>query len=58
MVDPVLLPEDGQSYERAAIMDWLQQHGTSPLTGQPADAATLMPNYTLRSLLHALARRH
>ena len=57
MVDPVLLRGDGQSYERVAVADWLQQHGTSPLTGQPATADSLMPNFALRSVLQALARR-
>jgi U-box domain len=57
MTDPVLLPAEGQSYERSAIAAWLQQHGTSPMTGQPADVETLMPNFALRNLLHALARR-
>lgn len=57
MVDPVLLPDDGRSYERAAITEWLQQHGTSPLTGRPADAEHLTPNYALRSLLQALAAK-
>jgi U-box domain len=41
MIDPVLLPADAHIYERAAITAWLQQHGTSPLTGQPADATSL-----------------
>ena len=54
MLDPVLLPADGQSYERVAIMAWLQQHGTSPTNRQPADVTSLVPNHTLRSLLQAM----
>ena len=57
MTDPALLPADGQTYERAAIVEWLQQHGTSPMTLQPAEVESLMPNHALRSILDALARR-
>ena len=53
MVDPVLLPADAHTSERAAITAWLQRHGTSPLTGQPADMTSLVPNHTLRSMLQA-----
>ena len=58
MVDPVLLPADGQSYERSAIIEWLQQYGASPLTGQPADTDNLIANHALRNLLHAFASSH
>ena len=51
MVDPMLLPADSHTYKRAAITAWLQQHGMSLLTGQPADPSTSMPNHALRSLL-------
>lgn len=58
MTDPALLPVDGQTYERAALVEWLQQHGASPLTQQPAEVESLMPNHALQSILDALARRH
>jgi U-box domain len=55
MTNPALLPVDGQTCERAAIVEWLHQHGTSPLTRQPAEVESLMPNHALRSILDALA---
>jgi hypothetical protein len=55
MVDPMLLPADSHTYKRAAITAWLEQHSTSPLTGQPADPSTSMSNHVLRSLLQAVS---
>ena len=34
MREPVIAA-DGQTYEKAALKSWLQQHDTSPVTGQP-----------------------
>ena len=34
---PMLCVGDGHSYEQAAIIQWLQTHSTSPVTGQPLD---------------------
>ena len=53
MRDPVLCEADGQTYERAAITAWLQQHGTSFVSGAPAQTSNLIPNYTLRSIIEA-----
>lgn len=51
MVDPVLLMPDGQTYERAAILEWLEQNATSPVTGQPLTSKDMVPNHALRSLI-------
>ena len=49
MTEPVCAP-DGFSYERSAIDEWLQEHNTSPMTGEPiAAGVTLTPNHNLRS---------
>jgi len=50
MVDPVL-GSDGRTYERSAITEWLRTHNTSPITREVMAAATLKPNYALRSLI-------
>ena len=34
MQDPVLA-QDGSTYERSAITDYITDHGVSPITGQP-----------------------
>lgn len=52
-VDPVLAA-DGRTYSRAAIVAWMELHGTSPVTGKPLPHRNLTPNYTLRSLLEAM----
>ena len=56
MRDPVLCEADGQTYERAAITAWLQQHGTSPVTLAPAQTQNLIPNHTLRNIIQAALR--
>ena len=55
MVDPVSAA-DGQTYERAAIEQWLaeeRERGAvpiSPLTGEPLKDTTLRPNFLAREL--------
>ena len=55
MTDPVMDP-DGNSYEKSAIMAWLTQHGTSPITRKPLTAAQLVPNRALRDLIESKAK--
>lgn len=51
LVDPVVT-SDGESYERAAIEEWLLQHGAvSPVTGAALDSTDIVPNFALRSTL-------
>lgn len=48
-VDPVSA-EDGHTYDRAAIMQWLNSgNHTSPLTNQRITVSGLRPNYNIRS---------
>ena len=54
MRDPVT-PGDSHSYERAAITEWLQKRGTSPLTNEPLRVEDIRPNVALRKVLEALA---
>jgi Mg-chelatase subunit ChlD len=50
MVDPVMDP-DGNTYERAAIIQWLSTHNTSPITRAPLTVNQLIPNRSLRSAI-------
>ncbi|KAI3658316.1 hypothetical protein MP638_004149 [Amoeboaphelidium occidentale] len=50
--DPVVDP-DGNTYEKKAILAWLTQHGTSPITRKPLRADQLVPNRALRDLIEA-----
>jgi len=50
MTDPVIA-SDGHSYEREAILQWLQTSSKSPLTGQELLTHTLITNHALRNLI-------
>lgn len=50
MQDPVIDPE-GNSYERAAIVEWLSRNPTSPVTRAPLTQADLAPNFALRDAI-------
>ena len=50
MRDPVLC-EDGHTYERASISQWLAANPTSPTTRQPMSLANIRPNYALRTAI-------
>lgn len=44
MVDPVILASDGVTYERTAIVAWLDAHGAvSPTTGAALENKELIP---------------
>lgn len=48
--DPVIA-EDGHTYEREAITQWIQGGGTSPLTRVTVTVEGLRPNHTVRKLI-------
>ena len=51
MIDPVSTA-DGHSYEKSAILEWIQTgHMNSPLTGERLKHDVLTPNHNLRSLI-------
>ena len=52
MTDPVST-EDGFTYERAAITEWLRTKDTSPKTGAKLESKKLFPNHSLRSMIRA-----
>ncbi len=53
MKDPVVAA-DGQTYERAAIQEWLDRgNRSSPMSGAQLEHTSLTPNYNLRSQIHA-----
>ena len=57
MADPMVAP-DGNSYERSAIEQWLQQHGTSPISRQPMQTGQLIPNRSLKDAIEEWQRQH
>ncbi|CAF3451683.1 unnamed protein product [Rotaria sp. Silwood1] len=50
--DPVLA-QDGHTYEREAIEDWIRTNGTSPKTDQPLSLEHLYPNHLVKKLVGA-----
>ena len=50
MTDPVC-DSEGNSFEREAIVSWLSEHGTSPITRTPMDVASLVPNRVLKDAI-------
>ena len=55
MIDPVMLFETGQTYERASIEKWLATHDTDPLTGVALADKTLRSNVALRCMCRKAA---
>lgn len=50
MRDPVLC-DDGHTYERTVILQWLDTNPTSPTTRQPMSPQTIRPNYALKAAI-------
>lgn len=50
MKDPVIA-SDGQTYDRDALLQWLQVRSISPLTNEPITAASLVRNYALNAAI-------
>ena len=48
--DPVVA-EDGHTYERKAIEEWIQRNGTSPITSSPISLQNLFPNYAIKKVI-------
>lgn len=49
MRDPVTTP-NGHSYERSAILRWLRENGTDPMTRRELSPSQLRSNITLRNV--------
>lgn len=50
MEDPVIAA-DGRSYERTAILRWLQTSSRSPMTGNTLEHTNVIPNVNLKALI-------
>lgn len=48
--DPVLA-QDGHTYERKAIEEWVRKNGTSPITSQQISVEHLYPNYAMKKAI-------
>lgn len=57
MEDPVVC-DDGHTFERSAIEEWLVTHDTSPRTGEPLMSKRVVPNITLRNQIREWKVEH
>jgi len=48
--EPVIL-SDGNTYEKEAILKWLVDHNTSPITREKLSSKVMVPNYMIQSLI-------
>lgn len=44
---------DGNTYEKDAIFQWINQHNTSPITRNPMTTAVLVPNRAIKELINS-----
>jgi len=56
MIEPVILVETGQTYERVCIEEWLRSHKTDPMTGMKLRSKKLIPNHALRGMIEEWVR--
>ena len=55
MGDPVILTTSGVSYERSALENWIELHGTDPSSGETLPStARLIQNTCMRGLIHSI----
>lgn len=54
MTQPVVTPSGG-SFQRSALLDWIRQHHTDPVSGFPLRSDQVFPNLALRDMIHAWA---
>ena len=59
MIDPYMLVETGHSYEKAAIMQWLEANNTCPVSNKVlSKTKDIMRNHALRNSIQTWAARH
>jgi hypothetical protein len=56
MVDPVVVVESGQTYERAAIEQWFRTHDTDPVSNVNLTSKKVSPNHALRHAIESFPR--
>ena len=57
MTEPALVVSSGRTYERAAIVRWIHQHGVDPLDrGNVLRVDQLAPNLAVRQMVETWAR--
>ena len=58
MNNPVILVENGQTYDRESIMTWLAKNGTDPLTGKEITNIKFAINYAIKRQVEEWVTKH
>ncbi|CAK0825046.1 unnamed protein product, partial [Prorocentrum cordatum] len=58
LMEQPVITSDGHTYERRAIAKWLEEHGTSPKTGQELPDKVLRPNHSMRAQIISWRERY
>jgi U-box domain len=58
MVDPVMLVESGNTYEREAILAWLEKKKTDPLTNKEIKNEMIVANHIVKSMISSFLQEH
>lgn len=48
LIKEPVMDTEGNTYEKSAIISWLQKNQTSPVTGKSLDMNSLIPNLALK----------
>ena len=57
LMETPVVAQDGFTYERSAIEDWMRHKKTSPKTNEPLEAV-FFPNFNLKALISEWKLRH
>lgn len=59
LVDPVVLVETGQTYDRQSVERWFREgHNSCPLTSKVLTTKQLVPNFIVKGLVDAWRQAH
>jgi ankyrin repeat protein len=58
MLDPVILPPNGHSFDRTSIEEWLIENDTDPITHEPLEIKKVFPNVHLRKSIDKYLREN
>lgn len=52
-----VIAADGHTYEKKAILQWLETHNTSPLTGQKLTSKLIVNNFALKDCMEETQKK-
>jgi hypothetical protein len=58
MKDPVILIENGQTYDKESIEEWVKNHDTNPLTNEKLTNKQFVTNFTIKKVVEEWITKH